>query len=572
MVSLAQHDSALTSPGEVVAPVPRAESGTTRRWRPASWAAMAFPVALAGLVLFLVRANLAPSSLYQDDAWQALATRVHGWDQILRAGVTAPGYALALRGYADLAGHTTLALQLPALTAALALPALTYHLAQRTGLHPLTSALAATLIATSTTTLTYATRVKPYTLDACITIALLLASHRTLTRPSARRWTTLTATGLAALAFSASTVPVTLTALAVPLAASAHHAYRTHRARTLLLPATATTTYLATLTTYQHLLPAAHLPALTEFWTWEAMVPSGSGVHRILGTFPSLVTDAMDHLAAPAVADATVGPANWAITALTLAILVGLACCAWRRQWALLGWLGLPPAIALGLALTGNVPFGDGRTDLYLYPCLVISAACPLEWALHRGPRRGHHRPPAWRRLALPVAAATVLAALASVLLPGPGVAAYPDNGDAALEAAILRTLGPGDLVVVAPPLPYDWVIDTPGTARLAADHFSMTGFTPRPAASDEVYLTDFLEFQLGGGALEEAASAVGVADLDRAFAWQRAHGGRLVWLVEVSNITLAPYLSTALTANDLHAVGSVSEPGFTAIAYERSG
>jgi hypothetical protein len=555
MVSLAQHDSALTSPGEVVAPVPRAESGTTRRWRPASWAAMAFPVALAGLVLFLVRANLAPSSLYQDDAWQALATRVHGWDQILRAGVTAPGYALALRGYADLAGHTTLALQLPALTAALALPALTYHLAQRTGLHPLTSALAATLIATSTTTLTYATRVKPYTLDACITIALLLASHRTLTRPSARRWTTLTATGLAALAFSASTVPVTLTALAVPLAASAHHAYRTHRARTLLLPATATTTYLATLTTYQHLLPAAHLPTLTRFWVDQGFLPGrGNGLHRVPALLSGLIGQFLPIT--------TAGAAHTeAVTVVGALLVSGVLATAWRRQWALLGWLGLPPAIALGLALTGHVPFGDGRTDLYLYPCLALLAVRGLDAAVRQ-------------RALLEAAGFGLTATMVLVAVPACAVSPqppYPAQGSPALQSRILGGLGPHDGVIVLPGPGYTWALDSSPAPRLVANPLSMTGFTPQLPDPRQLFIGDFVG-QSDGGLLYRQAIEQARTQIRRLIAWVGAHGGQSIWVVAISAEQISPTIPGILRASGYHLAQKIDVPTAGAVRWVRTG
>jgi hypothetical protein len=538
------------------------------------WTGPAVALGLAGLLLVLVRGDLAPSSLYQDDAWQALATRVSGWGQVLRSGVTAPGYAVALRLWSDVAGRSPLALQLPDLIAALALPALTYLLARRADLHRLTAALAATLIATSTTTLTYATRVKPYTLDATVTIGLLLLSRHLLDHPCrARRWATLGAAGLVALVFSASTVPVTLTALAVPLAAAAHRAYRTRTPLAALPAAAVTTTYLTALFTYQHLLPAAHLPALRQFWLWEdaVLLRPGVGLGRMVGYFPYLVDSAVGHLASPAVVGSVTGLPGWPITLLPLGIFAGLATCAWRRNWAWLAWLGLPPAIALGLALVGKVPFGDGRTDLYLFPCVVVAAAYPLELLLRRGAiAGGGHR----RSVSAAVGVAVGVAAIASLLATTAAQAlpAYPVNGSPSVEREVLRSLGPGDVVVLIPPVAYDWALDDPATPRLLPDRFSMTGLTPAPDNAGEVVPSDFLEFTLVQGGFERAAVGAAARRLAGSLAWQRAHGGRVLWLVELPNSAVPSFLLTGLAAAHFHSSGEVGDAGLEAVRYVRSG
>jgi hypothetical protein len=539
---------------------------------------------LAGFLLVLVRGDLAPSSLYQDDAWQALATRVSGWGQVLGSGVTAPGYAVALRLWSDVAGRSPLALQLPDLIAALALPALTYLLARRADLHRLTAALAATLIATSTTTLTYATRVKPYTLDATVTIGLLLLSRHLLDHPCrARRWATLGAAGLVALVFSASTVPVTLTALAVPLAAAAHRAYRTRTPLAALPAAAVTTTYLTALFTYQHLLPAAHLPALRQFWMWEddVLLRPGVGLHRMVGVFPYLVDSAVEHLMTPSVSSSVTGLPGWPVILLTLGFFAGLAACAWRRKWAWLAWLGFPPAIALCLALVGDVPFGDGRTDLYLYPCVVVAAAYPLDLLLRCGeigggtqPRSVRHHRVRRRPIGAVVGVVVAVAAIASLLATTAAQAlpAYPVNGSPQVESEVLRALEPGDVVVLVPGVAYDWAYYDPATPRLVRDRFSMTGYTPAPDRPGEVVPSDFLEFTLDQGGFQQQAVDAAAHHMAGALAWQRARGGHVLWLVELPGSTLPTFLAADLAEDHFRVSGGVSDADLQAVRYVRAG
>lgn len=154
---------------------------------------------LLTLKCFLVAPALAPSSLYRDDAWQALAVRVSAPPDITKTGVTAPGFAWGLR-VLNSSPISEIALQAPALAAGLLGPLLLFILARCWGLSRAASLLCAMLLCVAPTHTEYATRVKPYTLDALATIACLALARIACNQPNKRLpWALLI--GLSAAAF-----------------------------------------------------------------------------------------------------------------------------------------------------------------------------------------------------------------------------------------------------------------------------------------------------------------------------------------------------------------------------------
>src|SRR4051794_5783875 len=175
-----------------------------------------FLAAVAATVAALVIRvhSLGPASLYRDDTWQAIATRATSLSDIARAGVAAPGYAFLLRAWSTVAGHSTLALQIPAVAAGVAAPILVYPLARRFGLRPWPALVAGVFLFTSQIMLQMSVRVKPFALDALVTMALLALALRASEAPrNDRRWLALLVVAALALFFSASTLPVIAAAI-----------------------------------------------------------------------------------------------------------------------------------------------------------------------------------------------------------------------------------------------------------------------------------------------------------------------------------------------------------------------
>jgi hypothetical protein len=83
---------------------------------------------------------------------------------------------------------------------------------------------------------------------------------------------------------------------------------------------------------------------------------------------------------------------------------------------------------------------------------------------------------------------------------------------------------------------------------------------------------SDFLEFTLVQGGFERAAVGAAARRLAGSLAWQRAHGGRVLWLVELPNSAVPSFLLTGLAAAHFHSSGEVGDAGLEAVRYVRSG
>ena len=88
---------------------------------------------LAGLLVLSVALRiqgLAPTSLYRDDAWSMLVTRMHGLGEIRLVMMTAPGFELVLKMLGAIFGNSSLAAQAPAWIAGIALAPLSFVVAE----------------------------------------------------------------------------------------------------------------------------------------------------------------------------------------------------------------------------------------------------------------------------------------------------------------------------------------------------------------------------------------------------------------------------------------------------------
>ena len=127
-----------------------------------------------------------------------------------------------------------------------------------------------------------------------------------------------------------------------------------------------------------------------------------------------------------------------------------------------------PVVIAFGLAVADRAPFGGGRTDVYLYPCVALAVALTVQRALGR-----RHLPSA----TLMVAGVLVLFAATDGRRHVEGNP-YPGADTAGLIAAVRGQMAPGDAVVVAPFTRYAFALyDAPRPEVILSSRYS-PGFT----------------------------------------------------------------------------------------------
>lgn len=317
-------------------------------------------VTLGALVLRLPL--LAPSTLFQDDAWAALVSRADGPAETLIVGPTTPGFSLALWGVLSLVGLSSLAAQALPFLAGVFTPALTYVVGLSRRLQPVAAGTAAAFIAVSPTHIAYSGRVKQFTVDALLVIVLVYVGGLVCDRPeSRRRWAMLTVASLAAIGISV----ITAVGVVGAYAASTFVALR-RRTTTTLTHLVVSGLLVGGISGAWWLLflDSRVSPKLAHYWR-----------HRMIGSADdprSFVTDTWDHF---------VYLSEWFTTipapVLALLLLAGLACL--LRRGTNTAILFVTPVLALGvLAVLHLAPLGGGRTDIVIYPAVALLAGAAI--------------------------------------------------------------------------------------------------------------------------------------------------------------------------------------------------
>lgn len=409
--------------------------------RPRDWL---LAVAL-GVVSGILRGGpLGPSSLWLDDAWTALVVRADSWPEAAGLAVTAPGFALLLRGWLAAVGFSETAAQLPAFAFAVLGPPAVYIAAVRARLHPVAGVLGGVLLAVAPAHLTVATRVKQYTLDALLATALIALAWRVLAAPAdGRRWSWLLAGSTVATALSAAVAPVVAAAFLAGLAAA-------WRDRTGLRPGLYATGAYAVVGTawYLAFLRPSVSPALRDYWVGSYIDLSAGPVSASRDLVRGLGGVLAALSALPAV------PVGLAL--LAALVVVG------ARRPALALLLAGPVAVAGVLAALRLAPLGGGRTDVYLLPGLVLLAAVAVDRACTADPRMG---------------AGLAAGAVTASLLAWPGPAPYPHHDVRPLVAELEAELGAGDAVLVYSATRWAYALYTGFGVAFPDDPTQPTGF-----------------------------------------------------------------------------------------------
>jgi hypothetical protein len=396
-------------------------------------------LAVAALLGFLAwelrRAGLGASTLWLDDAWQALVARVHRPEDMRLVEAFSPGFAWLLRGWFSLAGFSEATAQALPLVFGVALPPAVYLLAARSGFSRPGAALAAMILAASPMHATFSSRVKQYSLEALLALGLVGLALKAARRSSsiAWQWATTLAAILAPL-ISAATAVVAGCAVASLVVAHRRGERLVHAVAGLVL-------YVLVAGAWWALVLRLRAPALLHGY-WQNQMIDGASV---LAWGSEALTRILEALSGLFVGD----PPLWALF---------LAVAAWRlamRNPASALLLAGPLVVAVGLAALHLAPLGGGRTDIHLYVPLALLAASGL--------RPGPEAP---RGLAIAAGVAAVALGVLAVVF-SPGSRRYPAEDVRPLIELVEEIRADGDVVLVYPLTRYAYALYGSSTVRL---------------------------------------------------------------------------------------------------------
>lgn len=425
------------------------------------WFDLVLIAAVTAAAWWLRAGGLDPSSLWLDDAWVALVHRTDTLRELRWVGFSAPGFAWLLRGWLGIVGFTETAAQAPAFAAGVATPGSAYLLLRRSRWGVAAAVTAAAVLAASPVATVYATRVKPYTLEAALCLALLgVAIWASRACVSPRRWVVFTVAGVVATLTSAFAAPYVAAGFAAGALAALRDAPRGTRtsdnAGLRSVVAGAAVYGVFALTWYLAVLRPVVSAEVAGFWS-EHMLTVGDGFLEGLGAALLRVAEGL-------------APTPPAVTLGVLAVSL-MAVAALRPVLAVL--LATPTVIAVVLAASQLVPLGGGRTDLYLYPSITLVVAAAVGSVSRLG---------GWR---LDVAVAVVV--VVAVAVTAESVDDYPAFDVRPLAQELDARRSSDSEVVVYPATTWAYALYTEGGVSLKSDASSAWGFAPR-FADDAVH------------------------------------------------------------------------------------
>ncbi len=388
-----------------------------RREEALFWGAIAAVVLLA---VSLRLPGLAPPSLYLDDTWVALLARDATFADLLAIRPHHPiGFIVLLALARRLVPGAELSVQILPFAAALALVPLGAWLVRRRTGGLSGGILAAALLALNPTLSASAIRVKPYAMDALLSLLLVVAAERCLVDPSPRRLTLLCFLAPLALLFSYPGALVGAVGFIVAFGVAVSTKAKRRPLAGLAIAFLAAEGALGFLLVY-----GQSNRALSGYWEW-GFVPLQKPI------------DALGFVASrSALIFGSSFPPGW--EALGLLVLLGFAALLHRREtrptaaFLVALWASFFAAAAMRL-----YPM-DSRTTAFAYPLVALVAAATISTLAHRA-----HKTLVREGLPAILAAAVVLTSASRV--------AYPPFEDARLVRTLAAESEPGDTVLIYP-------------------------------------------------------------------------------------------------------------------------
>jgi hypothetical protein len=315
---------------------------------------------MLGLIVllgFAIRLRVLPSGgLFQDDAWVAL-TGTTSWSQAFKMAGTAPGFVGLLHLWLPFSSSSLWAVT-PALLIGLAGLISLAVVLQRLWSNALFTALGVFTIALSPVATATSGHVKQYTLDFLISLWITYLAVRAR-RFNAKDLGLLLAASLGGLFLSGSTVIVIAAAwLVVTLQGIRHH---NTRRRALVGAGCFGLGFVALFVACYSTLPVA----LNRYWANYLLQPFP------LNTWPSRLGNVIRGLTTGFVPTTTAISHEVLFATIVLWSLILLGALS-KDPLAGRGIAVATLGVAIGLALLSKVPLGTGRTDMAVYPALLM--------------------------------------------------------------------------------------------------------------------------------------------------------------------------------------------------------
>ena len=395
---------------------------------------LAIAAALAVVAFLLRRHGLPTDGLWLDDTFQSAALAASPSD-IFAVSAEHPGFTTFLIGWRALGGGSDAALTYPAMAAGVFGPALLYLALRYCGYERSIGVLLGAALTVSATDVAYSGRVKTYTIDILIVLALALIIPR-LTQIR-WRWSTSLAWIVvgAVLAFWSG---FGLLAVAVAGVIIVLHSTSDFRLRVVAV-AVQEAICLVLLAAENH---AHEVGVIRDRFraNWDAFIDFNNPIH--------FAGDSFVHFRR--VGEYFVGASHWLAGLCIVLAVVGLWIAAWRGRQAVRARYLLLLLLAVFIAgVAGKFPFGPsqgslynsgGRVSLWLIPVVAIGLAAALQGLRGILPER------------LPRlfdAAAYVAAAAILVVAFSRDAVEYPFPGGHSATQFVQSRLGEGDAVLL---------------------------------------------------------------------------------------------------------------------------
>lgn len=422
----------------------------------------------AVFVLAVTWPALGPSSVWIDDAWVALAAKADSPAQLGQTMITAHGFTAINALWLRLAGVHGVAVQALPLLFGMAAPGAAWIALRRWARWTTPAALLATvLVATSPLVLTFATRVKQYTLDVVLAALLSAAALALARRPEdgrGRWW--LTAGGIGSIIFSAATASVAGAAVLVAFVAAAAHAaggWRSVRWPHLRSVGGPLAVFVGVALLWAGLVLRTTIPeGMYTFWR-NQFLPVDEGAGAVVDAVGTGFVD---------VVEAVLGlPASVALPLAALGVVTGIV----RRHLALVGMVALPVAASLMLSALQRAPWGGGRTESHLVLAFALAVAALALPARGEDEATGEERPS--RRRPGSVLAVVLVGAVALVAAAGLERPSYPREDLRPLLADLEDGIADDEVILVYPFARLAYALYTPSDVTFKPNPGSSVGY-----------------------------------------------------------------------------------------------
>jgi hypothetical protein len=427
-------------------------------------------VAVVALGFFTRVSGFNHATPWFDDAWVVLSSKV-GIGTAVHMVNTTPLFSLAMRSWILLHPNALWWDQLPVFVLGLGTVVAAFYLLRSFKPWWPVPYLGALVIAVSPIAVLYSTRVKQYNLDFLFAAALVYLFERWRREPTRRVAAVLAVAGALAVLTSATTLIV-----AAPVVVVMAHAAFADRRRikdaALCFGAVAGAAVLEYAVWLRHLSNG-----LDVGWTARGYLLTFKTAHKFAFSLQTMFGQFFHWMIGvptghPPDPSKLITPAGAAIAVLTFLLLAGAilwAVVPSLRRWRTVAGPMVVPALTIGLsaflAFIAVSPFGGGRTDLVIYPSIllllggVVTRLATLKW----------------RFVAPVLLAGAVVAVGASAYVGATNRAVYPTIGLRQLYAEFTPYVTKHEFIVVDPWLDFAWADDalTPTSVSFQDEFFN---------------------------------------------------------------------------------------------------